>query len=105
MRKNPPLLTSKGEWSVLSVYPVKKVEGRVGIAIPRSLFPQSTLRNRLRRQIRETVRLLKKEEHFSLEDKMMRWDFLIRVQKRISPPFTAIRKEIEAHLRQLERSR
>ena len=105
MRKSPPLFTSKGEWSVLLVYPVKKAEGCFGVAIPRSLFPQSTLRNRLRRQIREAVRLLKKEEHLSLGDKMTRRDLLIRVQKRIFPPFAAIRKEMETHLRQFERLR
>ena len=102
MRKDPPLVISKGEWSKLSVYPLKKREGHVGIAIPRSLFPQSTLRNRLRRQIREAVRLLKKEKGAILEEKMTGREFVIRVQKKTLPPFKLVRKEIEEHLEQLE---
>lgn len=99
-KKAPPLLTSKGEWSVLSIYPIKRREGSIGVAIPRILFPRSTSRNRLRRQIREAIRLLQKEKGmFTMKREH---NLLIRVQRGgKSPSFRMIQKEMKTHFNKL----
>ncbi|MBI4436724.1 MAG: ribonuclease P protein component [Candidatus Omnitrophica bacterium] len=68
------------------------MQGSIKIAVPRALFPLSTARNRLKRQIREAIRLSHQEKGK---------DILIVVKKRGAPSFGAIQKELCAHLKNL----
>jgi len=94
-KRNPPSYTTQGEWFVLSVYPTKNKQGKAKIAVPRALFPLSTSRNRLKRQIREVIRL----SHEEAEK-----DLLIIVKKRGTPSFGAVQKEILTHLKKMRPS-
>ena len=78
------------------------MEGGIGVAIPRALFPHSTSRNRLRRQIREAVRILSKERKTTLQRQMIQQDLLIRVRKGGHPSFKMIQDEMKGHLEQLK---
>lgn len=99
-KRPPPLFTSKGKWSNLFIYnKLGSEEGNFGISIPRALYPNSTSRNRVRRQIREAVRLFQKEEGKPAGGAK---GFLIRVKRKEKWTFQAIRQEIENHFRQLE---
>jgi len=88
VRRENPLFISRGEWFHLSAYPKKKW-GKIHIAVPRKLYPLSTSRNRLKRQIREVSRRFVDEEQ----------DFFITVHKKGSLPFAVLRREVEAHFK------
>ncbi|MFH1857746.1 MAG: ribonuclease P protein component [Candidatus Omnitrophota bacterium] len=104
MKRGSPLLTSKGDWSQLSVFLGKKTGRSVGVAIPRALMPHSTSRNRLRRQIREAIRILAPlGSKRGLAPEKKKYYYLVRVKKQEKTlTFKKIQEEMQAHFRRME---